>query len=252
MNNILTLETTKYAIKIDNFEGPLDLLCYLIDKNKMDISEIKISEITEQYLEFIRINEELNLEIASEFLIMASNLVLIKSKKLLPKNIEDEAELTEEELLNKIIEYKKYKEITSKLRDNYNIFINRIYRKTEEIELREQKLEKIYPKELLEEIYMKIFNRNIEKVNENAKNIEKIALTETVSVASKVKEIFRELLKNSNFVFSKLFSLKKCSKLEVITAFSGLLELDRRNKVLVNQEKLFGDIIVEKNKRNKE
>ena len=252
MNNILTLETTKYAIKIDNFEGPLDLLCYLIDKNKMDISEIKISEITEQYLEFIRINEELNLEIASEFLIMASNLVLIKSKKLLPKNIEDEAELTEEELLNKIIEYKKYKEITSKLRDNYNIFINRIYRKTEEIELREQKLEKIYPKELLEEIYMKIFNRNIEKVNQNAKNIEKIALTETVSVASKVKEIFRELLKNSNFVFSKLFSLKKCSKLEVITAFSGLLELDRRNKVLVNQEKLFGDIIVEKNKRNKE
>ena len=108
MNNVLTLETTKYAIKIDNFEGPLDLLCYLIDKNKMEISEIKIADIADQYLEYIQINEELNLEIASEFLIMASNLILIKSKSLLPKETEDEAELTEEELLRKIIEYKKH------------------------------------------------------------------------------------------------------------------------------------------------
>ena len=69
MNNVLTLETNKYAIKIDNFEGPLDLLCYLIDKNKMEISEVKISEIADQYLEFLSANEKMNLEIASEFLI---------------------------------------------------------------------------------------------------------------------------------------------------------------------------------------
>ena len=87
MNNVLTLETTKYAIKLENFEGPLDLLCYLIDKNKMDISDVKISEITNQYLEYIRINETLNLEIASEFLIMASNLVLLKSNSLLTKEV---------------------------------------------------------------------------------------------------------------------------------------------------------------------
>ena len=107
VNNVLKLETTKYAIKIENFEGPLDLLCYLIDKNKMDISEVKIADITEQYLEYIKSSEELELEVASEFLVMATTLVLIKSKKLLPTQVEDEAELTEEELLQRIIEYKK-------------------------------------------------------------------------------------------------------------------------------------------------
>ena len=102
MNSVLTLESKKYEIKLENFEGPLDLLCYLISKNKVDISEVKISEIADQYLEFITIQENMNLEITSEFLIMASNLLLIKSKMLLPKEIDDEAELTEEELLNKI------------------------------------------------------------------------------------------------------------------------------------------------------
>ena len=74
MQNVLTLESNKYAIKIDNFEGPLDLLCHLIDKNKMDIYDIKISEIADQYIEYINAMEEENLEITSEFLIMASTL----------------------------------------------------------------------------------------------------------------------------------------------------------------------------------
>ena len=105
---------------LENFEGPLDLLCYLINKNKLDISEVKISEIADQYLAFITAQETMNLEVTSEFLIMASNLLLIKSKMLLPKEVDDEAELTEEELLNKIIEYKKYKEISIILKERYN------------------------------------------------------------------------------------------------------------------------------------
>lgn len=246
MNNVLTLETTKYAIKIENFEGPLDLLCYLIDKNKMDISDIKISEITEQYLEFLKANEDMNLEIASEFLIMASNLVLLKSKNLLPKEIEAEAELTEEELLRKIIEYKKYKEVSLLLKENYNLYKNRLFKKPDEIELKAQRIEKEYSKEILEELYKNLFNRNKQRVNENAKNIEKIAISEPVSVTSKVKQIFKELIRNSKFIFGKLFSINECSKMEVVTAFSGLLELDRRNKVIVNQKELFGDIVVEK------
>lgn len=250
MNNVLTLETTKYAIKLENFEGPLDLLCYLIDKNKMEISDVKISEITDQYLEYIKINETLNLEIASEFLIMASNLLLIKSKSLLPKEIEDEAELTEEELLHRIIEYKKYKEISEQLRENYNLYKDRLFKKPDEIELKQQKIEKQYSIDVLNSLYEALLARNKEKINVNAKNIERIAITETVSVASKVKEIFKELVKNSKFVFSKLFSLNKCSKMEVVTAFSGILELDRRNKISVTQEELFGDIIVEKAKKN--
>ena len=249
MNNVLTLETKKYAIKIDNFEGPLDLLCYLIEKNKMQIENVKIADITDQYLEFLQINQELNLEIASEFLIMASNLILIKSKRLLPKQAEDEAELTEEELLNRIIEYKKYKEISKVLRDNFDLYKNRLYKQPDNIELKSQKIEITYSKEVLIQVYKELLEKKQIKINQNAKNIEKIAIPETVSVTSKVKEIFRELIKHSRFVFNKLFTLNERSKMEVITAFSGLLELNRRNKVSVSQDELFGDIIVEKKKR---
>lgn len=248
MNNVLKLETTKYAIKLENFEGPLDLLCYLIDKNKMDISEVKIADITEQYLEYIKSSEELELEVASEFLVMATTLVLIKSKKLLPTQVEDEAELTEEELLQRIIEYKKYKEISKVLKEMYSENKQRFYKMPDKIELKEQKFERTYESTVIPEVYSALLKKNTEKININAKNIEKIAITETVSVASKVKDIFRELIRNSRFVFSKLFSLNKCSKMEVITAFSGVLELTRRNKVEARQEELFGDIIIEKAK----
>ena len=97
--SILTLETKKYSIKIDNFEGPIDLLCYLIDKNKMNIYDVNLSDITDQYIEFLNAMEEMNLEIASEFLVMASTLLYLKSKNLLPKQEEEEEEITEEELL---------------------------------------------------------------------------------------------------------------------------------------------------------
>ncbi len=246
MNSVLTLESKKYEIKLENFEGPLDLLCYLISKNKVDISEVKISEIADQYLEFITIQENMNLEITSEFLIMASNLLLIKSKMLLPKEIDDEAELTEEELLNKIIEYKRYKEISIFLKERYNENKNILFKNPDMIELEKQELEIDYDENIIPNTYLKMLDISKKRINDNAKNIEKIAVTETVSVSSKVKEIFRELIRHSKFIFSKLFSTDKCSKMEIITAFSGILELNRKNKIQVKQEKLFGDILVEK------
>ena len=250
MQNILTLETNKYAIKINNFEGPLDLLCHLIDKNKMNIYDIKISEITEQYIEYLNQMEKMNLEITSEFIIMASTLLYIKSKGLLPKQQEDEEELTEEELLRRIIEYKKYKEITKKLKENYLDNSNRMFKFAENIELPKQKLEKNYTPEILPEIYSNIVKRNNEKINQNAVNIKKIAIMDTYTVGSKVKEMFRELIKKPKFIFNKMYTLSKCNKVEVVTAFTGLLELSRRSKVVTNQEELFGDITVEKIKRN--
>ena len=246
MQNVLTLETNKYAIKIENFEGPLDLLCHLIDKNKMDIYDIRISEIADQYIEYINAMEEANLEVTSEFLVMASTLLYIKSKGLLPTGVENEEELTEEQLIERIIEYKKYKEITKKFRESYLEFSKRFFKFAEVIELPKQKLEVEYTKEVLPDIYKNIIERNNEMINVNAKNIEKIAITETYTVGSKVKEMFRELIKKPKFVFNKLYSLKKCNKQEVVTAFSGLLEMSRRSKVTTQQEELFGDITVEK------
>lgn len=247
--SILTLETKKYAIKIDNFEGPLDLLCHLIDKNKMNIYDIQISKITDQYIEYLKEQEKLNLEIASEFLVMASTLLYLKSKNLLPKQEEEEEELTEEELIRRIIEYKKFKEISKVFKENYEIYANRIFKGQEEIALPKRKLEKDYDNAIIPNIYQKLVERNSVKINQNAKNIEKIALVENYTVASKVKEMFKVLIKQKRFVFNKLFSISTHNKQEVVTAFSGLLELSRRNKVETKQEELFGDITVEKAKK---
>ena len=245
--SILTLESKKYAIKINDFEGPLDLLCHLIDKNQMNIYDIELSKITDQYIEYLNKMEELNLEIASEFLVMASTLLYLKSKNLLPKqNEEEDAELTEEELIKQIIEYKKYKEISKKLRENYIIFQKRFFKQEEKIQLPKQEIEEEFEKESIPNIYMKLMERVGNKINQNAKNIEKIAITDTYTVASKVKEIFKVLVRQKSFNFNKLFSIKKRNKQEVVTAFTGLLELSRRSKVTTKQEKQFGDITVNK------
>ena len=248
MEQILTLETKKYEIKLENFEGPLDLLCHLVDKNKMDIYQVNISKITDQYMEYIKQMEEQKLEITSEFIIMASTLLYIKSKGLLPNEVEEEAELTEEELVRRIIEYKKYKEIAKKLREYYEINCKRFYKLPELIELPKQKIEKTYQIQDISTKYEMLWKRNEEKMNQNANNIEKIKVLEQYTVASKVKQMFKELLKKPKFIFNKLFSINQCPKEEVVTAFSGLLELTRRNKVIANQEKTFGEIVVEKKK----
>ncbi len=250
MPNVLTLETNKYEIKIDNFEGPLDLLCHLIEKNKLDIFEVKISDITDQYLDYINEMEQMNLEVTSEFVVMASTLLYLKSKTLLPKESEDEEELTEEQLLQRIIEYKKYKEISKKLKEMYEVYSKRVFKLPDEIQLPKQQLEKDYDKSIIPEIYEKIVNKNKVRINKNAQNIQKIAITDTYTVGSKVKDMYRELIRYKKFVFNKMFSVKKHNKNEVVTAFTGLLEMSRRNKVLTEQEELFGDITVVK-KQNK-
>lgn len=191
--------------------------------------------------------EKMNLEVTSEFLIMASTLLYLKSKTLLPKETEDEEELTEEQLLQRIIDYKKYKEISKRLKENYEIFSKRIFKLPEIIELPKQQLERNYEKNIIPELYAEVINKNKVRINKNAKNIQKIAITETFTVGSKVKDMYRELIRNKKFVFNRLFSIKKHNKNEVVTAFSGLLEMSRRSKVLTQQEELFGDITVTKN-----
>jgi len=254
MQNVLALETNRIQIKIENFEGPLDLLCHLIDKNKMDIYDINLNEITDQYIEYINQMEKEKLAISSEFLIMASALLLMKSKGLLPNtDSSGEEELTEEELIRRIVEYKKYKEVTKELRELYNTYSDRIFKvSSENIELPKQTLEKNYEKDIIVTLYQDAMERYKTKVNINAQNIEKIAIRDSYTVGSKVKEMFRELIKKPRFVFNKMYTLSKCNKVEVVTAFTGLLELSRRNKVQTEQKDLFGDIIVEKKKRKVE
>ena len=226
--SILNLETKKYAIKIDNFEGPLDLLCHLIDKNKMNIYDINLSKITDQYIEYLKEQEKLNLEIASEFVIMASTLLYLKSKNLLPKQEKEEEEITEEELIRRIIEYKKFKEISKTFSKNYMEFSNRYYKIQENIKLPKQKIEKTYDNQIIPEIYKKIIEKNASRLNKNAKNIEKIAIVENYTVAGKVKEMFKVLVKQKRFVFNKMFSINKHNKQEVVTAFSRFIRIIKK------------------------
>lgn len=249
MTEAFTIEKNKYEIKIQNFEGPLDLLLHLIEKNKMDIYDIKISEITEQYISYINKMEEINLILTSEFAIMASTLLYIKSKKLLPKYEQSEEDITEEELIRRIIEYKKYKEITKNLKINLDIYSKRYYKSQENIQLAKQKLKDKYELDSLINTYNDLWKRNEEKKNINADNIKKIAILDTYTVYGKVKEMFKILFHKPKFVFNKVYTLTKCNKQELVTAFSGLLELSKRNKITTKQEKTFGNIIVEKNNK---
>ena len=122
----------------------------------------------------------------------------------------------------------------------------KFYKNQEEIKLPKQKIEKEYTPDIIPNIYANILKTNTEKINENAANIEKIAITEKFSVGDKVKDMYKALIKYKKFTFNKLFSIKKHSKNEVVTAFTGLLEMSRRSKILTQQDKLFGDIEVEK------
>ena len=193
----------------------------------------------------------MDLEVTSEFLVMASNLLYIKSKKLLPRVEDEEEMISEEELIQRIIEYKQYKEITKVFAQMYSENNKRFFRAPEKIELPKQELEVNYKIDDIINTYKDMLEKTSVRENKNAKNIEKIALIENYSVGDTVKTMFKELIRKPKFVFNKLFSLNKCKPQEVVTAFSGLLEMSRRNKVETNQEILFGDIEVTKKKREK-
>ncbi len=242
--------TTVYQIKMENFEGPLDLLCHLVEKNKMDICDIKINDITNQYLDYLQMMQEMNLEITSEFIIMASKLIYLKSKTLLP--VEDEDEEEEIDLVQMLLEYKKYKETTSGMKERLEEHGRKFYRQPEKIEFPKGKLEKTYSAMFIPDMYATIINREIEKKNKNADNLEKIAVSEKVTIRSKIKEILKQLWDKPTFIFNKIFNSKKQTKTEVVTAFLGLLELSRMNKVKISQNALFGDIQVSKIKKSKQ
>ena len=240
----------QYTIKMDNFEGPLDLLCHLIDKNKMDIFDIRINDITDQYIEYLSYMKQMNLEITSEFIVMASRLLYLKSKHLLPI-LEDDEEEDEFDLVKLLIEYKKYKGISSVFKENINSFGMRCYKLPEKVDLPKNKLDKFFEYSTIVDTYANFVRKEIEKKNVDAENINRIAVSEKYTIQSKIREILKTLWKKPQFVFNKLFNIKKKPKAEVVTAFLSLLELSKLSRIKVTQSSLFGDINVIKLKKQK-
>jgi len=237
-------------VKLQAFEGPLDLLLHLIDKAEVDIYDIPIAEITDQYLDYINLMESQDLEVASEFLVMAATLLEIKSKMLLPKpkkedTGEDGAD-PREELVQKLIEYKKYKEISLELKDKLSVYEKVFYKPPEPIEYYIPDAASISNVSL---DLLLISFKNILLKHESRKrgNIREI-YREVVTIDDKIRLIGKLLTIKPSFYFDDLF-MNTCNKYEIIVTFLALLELIKRKSIMIEQERNFARILIKR--RNK-
>lgn len=236
-----------YKVKLDVFEGPLDLLLYLIKKNEIDIHDIPITLITEQYLEYINLMQLLDLEVAGEFLIMAATLLHIKSKLLLPVTENPEEELTQEmdprfELVQKLLEYMKYKEAAKDLKSLEEERAKLFTRIPPPIEL--EPGENI----LIEVTIFELISAFSKVLKEMPKDVFHQVIKDEFTVAEKVYELVEVLKSEQRVRFSRIFKDTK-NKLEAITIFLALLELVRLKEVSLYQNELFDDIDIEKAQR---
>ena len=235
-------EIEKLTFKLENFSGPLDLLLTLIRKSKLDIEDVQISELTEQYLEIMKDISEVDLEVASEFIEYAALLIEIKSKKLLPKIVEnDEDELDPEYILKlRLREYQYFKEVNEKLGKLESN--DKFYKQPE----KEANKFRVVIKDMELDKLLDAFVGIMHKVNKIEKSKEsKEIVKETFTVEQKISSIKDTLISRNKIKFSELF-LESSSKDEVITTFMALLELIKMQVIRVSQDDLFSDIQIEK------
>jgi len=240
------LKMESINISIDNFEGPFDLLLKLIKMNKMDIMEISINEITVQYMNVLRKMEELNLEIASEFFLVAATLIEIKSRELLPRKKDDSDEIPSKEiLLNKLKEYEFFKDkahIFMGLYKEEDVLVTRLPMTIEE----EINIEVVLPKNFTPEkffmLYMELLDRQKEKINTTTVIDKKIPI-DRFKVEDKISELEELLKKESTLSFGKIISTSS-GRAEAIVYFLAILELVRNHTVSIYQEEKGGNLLI--------
>ncbi len=237
-------------IKLDAFEGPLDLLLHLIDKNKINIYDIPIVEITEQYLEYIQLMETKNLELMSEFLVMAAILINIKSRMLLPAPATEEEDEIDprQELVDRLLEYKMYKYASDQLRDKQED-ASRIMFKSPSIpkEIAEFKEEIDVSKLLgdltlskLHEIFTSIVKKQSDKIDPIRSKFGTIE-QEEFDLADIFIQIQKYGLEHGMFYFRNILE-EQTTKMEIIVTFLGILELIKLGRIRIEQEHIFDDI----------
>lgn len=242
-------------VKLEVFEGPLDLLLHLIDKNKIDIYDIPIVEITEQYLDYIRQMQTEDMNVMSEFLLMAATLLDIKCRMLLPKEVNEEGveEDPRAELVQRLLEYKMYKFMSFELRDKQvdaGRYLFREQKLPKEVENYRQPIdyEELIGElnlQKLQDIFKSIVRRQedrIDPIRSNYGNIEK----EEVDMDAKTVYVEDYIRGHKTFSFRKLLE-KQHSKVEVIVTFLVILEMMKLGRISIAQENIFDDIIITSN-----
>lgn len=229
----------EYNIKLEVFEGPVALLLHLIEKSKLDIYDIPIAIITEQYLSYLKAMEEFNIDVASEFLVMATTLLQIKSRMLLPKPSKIEESFCEEdprqELVEKLLEYRKFKQMTTVLEDMIEKRAQFFFREPQEISTKILLPQGLTVEELIKS-FMAVWESSIDDYA--------LVSREEFSVQDKMYDIIQLLHKNNGTIEFEHTLIRKGTRSEIIAAFLALLELIKLKRVAILQKQSFGTIYI--------
>lgn len=240
-------------VKLQVFEGPLDLLLYLIEKNKVNIYDIPIVEITAQYLEYIGEMKRRDLNVLSEFLVMAATLIDIKSRMLLPSvaSEEEEEEDPRAELVRQLLEYKMYKHMAYELKDRQMDAERVMYKLPtipaevaayeEPVNLEELVADITLTK--LNDIFQNIMRKQVDKIDPVRSKFGRIE-KEEVSLEEKIVYLEDYAMTHPHFSFRSLLEAQ-CSKVEIIVTFLAILELMKNGKIFISQEHIFDDIRID-------
>lgn len=235
----------KMKFRINEFEGPLDLLLHLIKENKMDIMNIEIESITEQYISYLNEQEKMNLEIASEYLVMASELIELKSKLLLPNQkteLDEEEEIDpREDLVNRLLEYQAYKEITKVLKEKEELR-KEIYTKSPENVKKYVDEDTKLSSDITLDDLVDAFKKYLERKKES-KPLKTKVTTNEISVSSRRLEIKSVLKKKTKVSFFELFPV--LNKEYIVATFLAILEMAKNKEIKITQNRNFDDIICE-------
>ena len=242
------------AVKLDAFEGPLDLLLQLIDKNKIDIYDIPIAEITDQYMEVISTLSPEKLDETSEFLVMAAYLLKLKSDMLLPRpepeNEEEPVDLRAE-LVERLLEYKMYKYVSYELKDRQYDAEKVLFKESTIPDEVKQYKEDVDVEELLGDlslnklntIFKDLVKKQDDRIDPVRSKFGKIEKEET-NLYQIIEDLQVYGLKNRHFSFRKYMESRK-KKMEIIITFLGILELIKMGRITISQDKIFDDIIID-------
>lgn len=235
----------KYSVNLNMFQGPFDLLFHLIEKKEIDIYDIPISEITEQYLQYIEQMRQFNMNITSEFVLMAATLIEIKSQMLLPQKEKDEDPRME--LVNKLLEYKLFKDITLKFKEYENessFYFSKPKEEmclTSDVKVEQLSLNEINIYELYNIFLTLMKNQNIKVEHENTYKIYR----ENYSVKDIVDDLMKKLKSYGRVsLFNTLKEQSRITKEYVITSFLAVLEVSNKPGIKVFQDGTFSDILI--------